>query len=226
MILNGFVRNLESMYKTEYKEWNDVGLALDEPFMKASVINNIMMLHTVHGVDISDMCTKGQLISKKWLRDNFPENELVNSPHVLICGGWYGMNAAVLSDKFSGNYSITSIDIDKNTVDRGNALNAEMFREGRYCSLYADMNGYDYRWTDLVINTSCEHVKNLSEWFKQIEDGTMVILQSNNNHSINDHVNCVNSPEELLSQCPLNECLYQGILSLPDYERFMVIGFK
>ena len=82
---------------------------------------------------------------------------------------------------------------------------------------------------DTIINTSCEHIVNFNEWYANIPEGKLVILQSNNFTDLQEHVNCSNSLKEFSNSIPMTETLYEGELDLIDqggYIRFMKIGVK
>ena len=53
----------------------------------------------------------------------------------------------------------------------------------------------------------------------------MYILQSSNDTQYDEHINCVNSPDELAEQARILEIMYKGEKLLPNgMIRFMVIG--
>ena len=93
--------------------------------------------------------------------------------------------------------------------------------------------------TDLVINTSSEHMPHLKDILENKNYRTIksvkklktprvpcvFAIQSNNMFHIDDHINCVDSEEELLDNCKFQRVLYKGTLGMPNgYKRFMVIG--
>ena len=79
---------------------------------------------------------------------------------------------------------------------------------------------------DLIINTSCEHMypmKKIKELNPDLK--AWFVLQSTNENKFEDHINCVNSAEELAQQSEMKEVLYQGEKLLNNgMTRFMVIG--
>ena len=77
---------------------------------------------------------------------------------------------------------------------------------------------------NIIINTSCEHIHNFSEWFSSLPSGFLVVLQSNNQFYSNQHVNCVVDLEEFIDQTPFQVDLFSGSLDLLDYTRFMRVG--
>ena len=67
--------------------------------------------------------------------------------------------------------------------------------------------------------------RKFTDWFNLIPTGKLVALQSNNYFEIDDHVNCVNSLDELKHQAPLSNIIYEGELELEKYTRYMLIGY-
>ena len=95
-------------------------------------------------------------------------------------------------------------------------------------ALTEDIHNLDYNKCDTIINTSCEHIKNFSDWYDNIPDNKLLILQSNNFSEIEEHVNCVTSLEEFKQQCYISNLLYSGELDIDvaGYTRYMLIGRK
>ena len=79
---------------------------------------------------------------------------------------------------------------------------------------------------DTIINTSCEHIENFSEWYDKIPYGKLLILQSNNYFSIAEHFNCSKSLEDFEIQTPMRQVKYSNKLDLGEYTRYMRIGYK
>ena len=79
---------------------------------------------------------------------------------------------------------------------------------------------------DTIINTSCEHIADFDKWFAKIPYGKLIILQSNNYYSVEEHVNCVKDGLDFEQMAPLSEVYFAGELPLEKYTRFMRIGRK
>ena len=87
---------------------------------------------------------------------------------VTILGGWFGvLGAVLLHDPRFTIGRVVSIDIDPRCAAIAESLNATHVRAGRFAARTADMLEIDYAPpgrpagappTDLVINTSCEHL--------------------------------------------------------------------
>ena len=88
---------------------------------------------------------------------------------------------------------------------------------------------------DCIINTSCEHMFPMRKW-KEINYYGLVnqrgfryaplyILQSTSDDKWEDHINCVESADELAEQAELTDILFSGERELDNgMTRFMVIG--
>ena len=52
----------------------------------------------------------------------------------------------------------------------------------------------------------------------------IVAIQSNDYREVEDHINCVDSAEELADQYNIRKLWFSGQLKFPAYNRFMAIG--
>ena len=78
----------------------------------------------------------------------------------------------------------------------------------------------DSRFIKLVINTSSEHMPHLPELVKnkRYNKTCVFALQSNNMFDLEEHVNCVNSENELIEKSEISHVLYSGTRSF-SYEK-------
>lgn len=79
---------------------------------------------------------------------------------------------------------------------------------------------------DLVINTSCEHLKDFAGWYRQVPAGQLMVLQSNDYFACREHVNSVADLAAFRAQAPMREVLFAGQRAMRHYTRFMLIGRK
>ena len=173
---------------------------------------------------LRDALSTGQIGSKIWLVDAL--KSLIDSNDIiLVVGGWIGSLPRLIF-KNSDVRFIMSLDIDKLSNDMAMQVNHKF--KDRFSAVTRDM--YDvtpaeYAEFDVVINTSCEHITDVSVWASLLKPGTLLVAQSNDFFDCDQHVNCVRSADELESQLCLSEVLYKGELQFPGvYNRFMVIG--
>lgn len=215
------------------------------PIHNSSFFDNFgQLLNKYPNIDLTDLFSKGQMQSKRWLVDQLLNLD-INLGTVFLCGGWYGSLAtflleselkincirsfdidptcAVIADTFNRSWVIDGWKFKASTMDIMNMINYPI----SYTTYRFDGSSVELTETpNTIINTSSEHIKNFKEWYNNIPTGTLVIIQNNNFFEISEHVNCVNSKEELSEQTPMSACLYLGELELPKYKRFMKIGIK
>ena len=168
-----------------------------------------------------------QLECKSWLVDEL-QNLPVEFKKVQLFGGW---NGYPLIDMLLRNFNIESI------------LNIDMNEEVQdICFRYRTLFGHEkivktkahdiltmegsYLDVDLVINTSAEHMPDLPILLenKQYAGTCIFAIQSNNMFYLDEHVNCVNSVDELEKKSNFKHIFYKGTKVLNNYERYMVIG--
>ena len=201
------------------------------------------VLNKYPDIDMRDLFSKGQMESKRWLVN---ELEKINKPlgTVFLCAGWYGSLAAFLFESDLEIEKIRSFDIDEScasiaeTFNRSKTMDSWNFKASTldietmdYPTTHTTFrsNGTSLEITEMpntIINTSCEHISNFDKWYNNIPVGTLVILQSNNYWEIPEHVNCSSDAEKFSKATPMSECFYLGELPLPQYSRFMKIGYK
>lgn len=167
-----------------------------------------------------DMFSRGQIDSKKWLvKYLIKSTETIND--VVVCGGWCGILSKMLYMSNLNINSIISLDLEEKHTNVANSI----IKYPTFKAITCDMHDFDYIKVNTVINTSCEHVENFSNWYNKVPQGRLVVLQSNNYFEHDEHVNCVASLEEFKEQCPM-DIVFSGGLELPLYKRFMLIGHK
>jgi len=169
---------------------------------------------------------KGQVYSKTWLIENLSKYALDKPNRIVIHGGWNGVLASLLFNSDIPIEHITSIDIDPNCEEIANTINKRYEVEGRFSAVTADMKDYEYsKVPNIVINTSAEHVFDdvLKVWFSKIPSKTLCAIQSNDYFELEEHINCVNTAQQLEAKFSL-DTLYLDSLITKKYTRFMIIG--
>lgn len=172
-----------------------------------------------------------QLKSKNWLITELNNIPLGNKPlSIVIHGGWNGVLASMLFQLLDYPIEkIVSIDIDPNTEETAHRLNYIESKEDRFFTVVDNMVLYQYNTTpDIVINTSCEHIteEDYSKWFEKIPTSSLIVCQSNNNFSLDEHINCSKNMGEFIVNSKIDSVLYSGCYPCSGYTRFMVIGKK
>ena len=159
--------------------------------------------------------------SKDWLVENLkPYISLLNNPRICVAAGWFCTIGEDLR-KFTNN-KIISFDKDHSCKRIGKIFNKDLNIQFQTI----DMENYNSNQFDVIICSSCEHIlqKTLSDFLYVRKKGFLVVLQSNNYHNIEEHINCKNSLEEFVSDYNFDNVLYKGTLKLDTFERYMIIA--
>ncbi len=214
--------NADSFYQDILK---GLGVYFDSPFI-ADIRETAKHFPSQ---DLGNSLNRNQVTSKKWLVDTLFETTGGGLGRVCILGGWYGvLGAMLLHDGRFGIETVCSVDKDPSCEAVAGSLNRTDAESGKFTSLTADMLDLDYgeQDFDLIINTSCEHLERIGDWFARIPGGPLLTMQSNNYYGIDGHVNCIDDLGAFKAQVPLSELLFEGERELPSYTRFMLIGRK
>lgn len=212
--------------------------------------------------DIFGSLSPNQLHSKLWLIEKLKRIPQLQGPWytpnsvdyegntIEIVGSWYGFPLIEMLQKEFMIRRIDCWDID---------FEARQIAE-QYNNIFGVTNvnifGKDYfaherdgSQAHLLINTSSEHMMetfaDLTERYGKPRKGLdpvrnfyvkdpLIVIQSNNMHHIDEHINCVDSEEELIDKHKIRKVLYSGSQNIIEwhdtkieeskYKRFMVIG--
>ena len=225
----------------QWKLWPILENYLDTQFIPAfkNIVRNKLDFN-------KDSFSRGQIQSKLWLVQELEKLD-VELGTVFLCAGWYATLATMLFESDIKVNKIRSFDIDDTCIDIAETFNKPWFVDGwKFKSITQNIMDIDYNshtwqcWSnannrmskpisdspDTIINTSCEHITNFEEWYAKIPDGKLVVLQSNNYCEVEEHVNTHNTLKSFSDSTPMGEVLYEGGLELPQYTRFMKIGYR
>lgn len=212
------------------------------------MFNDLRKASDNYDADFTDALSWGQLKSKRWLVTEL-EKTGMELRTVFVVGGWYGTLSSMLFNSNMVIHYIRSFDIDEKCQPIADAVNNSYVQnDWQFKAITDDMFNINYdahTWScwsvknnrnsfpitdrpNTIINTSCEHIQNFQKWYNLIPKGKLVVLQNNNYKSIDipEHVNCVNSLEDFAEQTPMKEVLYEGVLKLNKYKRYMRIGIR
>lgn len=162
-----------------------------------------------------------QFDSKQWLLSKIQDMQITN---VVIFGGWYGILAQLISDKFPG-IKIITVDLDPHCENVFKQISCG----DNITSITSCASKYQYSSKPgLVINTSCEHMTQdiYSKWWDNIPNGTTYIIQGNDYFDCEEHIRCSESLEHFLNQNYSDDPDYSGILPCNNFKRYMAIGTK
>ena len=178
----------------------------------------------------STALNRDQVMSKMWLLKELGSRVELNGTTVHILGGWFGVLPLLWSLIMRpANCRMISYDVDPGAHAIGEEVIGSLLESLVF--QYTDMCALDYAMirqekASVVVNTVCEHLADLGTWYKLIEPGQLLVLQTNNNRSCREHLSPVDSLEEFEAQCPLRRVLFEGELALERFTRFMRIGFR
>jgi hypothetical protein len=123
------------------------------------------------------------------------------------------------------------IDKDQESIDAANKL-TDAWRIGtdfKARNTCADIETYDFRSYNVVINTSCEHMTN--DWFQRVMPYQLVCIQTSDMVTDDPGWNITNpnpTMEDFKKKYPLSQILFEGqkLFNYGHlvYNRFMLIG--
>ena len=174
-----------------------------------------------------DSVSQGQYDSKKWLCDELKKIKIHQPSHIDIIGSWFAFPMIEMLANIIKIKQVDLFDIDENchsvTAQYINHFDMD-FKIAQFSDAFERK---DWRRRHIVINTSSEHMKDtalLKSHYKDYPTTPLLVLQSNNYFELNEHVNCVNSENDLIEKNQIREVYFKGKQSLPIYDRYMVIG--
>jgi|TARA_B110000977_G_C11067517_1_gene488338 hypothetical protein len=183
-----------------------------------------------------DSLSPNQLLCKQWLIDSLHKVQIPQGAddkfRIEIIGGWFGYPLIDLLYQSFGSY-IREIDIFEIDEFACKAIRRYSHAFEHYNIKVFNQDYFTYqkkRRTHMVINTSCEHMWDMSMMKECYEspERTLLVLQSNNKTNEPDHVNCVTSCQELIEKNELKEVFGDWKRmndGTPDkYIRYMVMG--
>jgi len=183
-----------------------------------------IMAEARHNSDLLDSYSPNQFKSKEVLINHINHLNILNKKsEIVLIGSWYG---SILIPAFKQVKRITAIDLDKNIIS---------IAKNRLFSHYKNVDFISkdvFDWlpdssrikkTDLIINTSCEHMRSMKEL--DLNTNAYFAFQSNNMFDIPTHINCVNNIEEFKEQMPSNaKIMIEDHIKDDRGTRFLLIG--
>lgn len=189
----------------------------------ASALYDPFVLKNLPVTELRDAISDGQLLSKSWLVEQLANliesGKVKKNPAIVILGGWIGTLALMINVR-ELEVEIVSIDFDA----RANAIAQKLNYDFKFSTVAMDMYDVDYSGFDVIINTSSEHIPNISAWRDLIPADKILIVQNNNYLEGEGHISTVTSSEELKRILKLSEVMYEGTYNFKQYDRYMVIG--
>lgn len=176
--------------------------------------------------DICDSFSKGQVQSKEWLVEKVLPYVEDYHQSILIIGGWYGLLSHIFAEK-GFKKEIKNYELDDVCIELAQKLQVHK----NIMHKHEDgLELFDHPRTNkkekIVCCTACEHIDpdDLYSVLSMKAPKMIVALQSNNMYDIDSHINCHDSLSSFVASLPEMEILYQGTLTIGEYQRFMVIA--
>lgn len=191
--------------------------------------------------DLFDSFSSNQVASKDALINAVQNLNILNKDStVVIWGSWYG---SILIPKLKDYVKkIICMDLDNLPLQVAkNDLFPEVKNVDYICNdIFLECKKI-YLNTNLIINTSCEHMRPMKEWpwfgpgalkednipgkDPKLSSDCYFAFQSNNMFDIAGHINCVNSLEEFKKQLPERaKVLYEEEVEDTRGTRYMLVG--
>jgi len=185
---------------------------IDEKILK-NIISNLIsssMREVREDKQLLDSFSPNQFLSKLNLINHIRSLNILNkNSEIVIFGGWYG---SILIPAFYNEVKkITLIDKDNKVISRAKH---NLFKDTDVefiCDDIFENFRNQYETANLIINTSCEHMKPMKEWGPAPQyknpwwdrvSPTYFAFQSNAMFDISTHINCVKNIEEFKKQLP------------------------
>tara|TARA_B110000211_G_scaffold173497_1_gene195992 strand:- start:207 stop:806 length:600 start_codon:yes stop_codon:yes gene_type:complete len=183
-----------------------------------------IMAEARHNDDLLDSYSPNQFKSKERLIKHIRDQLILKiDSEIIIFGGWYG---SILIPAFKEVKKITLIDKDKDVIS---IAKNRLFNHYKNVDFICDdvfnwaPDSSRIKKTDLIINTSCEHMPPMKEL--KLDTEAYFAYTSNNMKDIEGHINCVNDIEQFKSQLPNNtKVLIEDNITDDRGTRFLLIG--
>jgi len=190
---------------------------------------------------VMDSMNQSQLESKLWIIKELIKLE-IKPKRVAILAGWYAQYIVpLLYDNFESLQFAENFEIDNDVLPISYKFNKRYKDQVRYKMNMRDVMTKPLKYIknpnvsippediyDMIINCACEHMYPMwkfRELNKTVQKNPLYILQSSDDDQYDDHINCVNSEEELIDQARIKDVMYSGSKLLSNKStRFMVIG--
>ena len=183
-----------------------------------------IMAESRHNSDLLDSFSPNQFKSKERLIKHIRDQLILKTnSEIVIFGGWYG---SILIPAFKEVKRITLIDKDKDVIS---IAKNRLFNHYKNVDFICDDV---FKWapdssrikkTDLIINTSCEHMRSMKEL--ELDTEAYFAYQSNNMLSIEGHINCVYDLDDFKKQLPDNaKVMIEDEIKDERGTRFLLIG--
>lgn len=179
------------------------------------------------GIDrnsFSDSLSNTQYISKKWLVEELVKIETTGGKKIKILGGWFGSYLVPFLNHYIKPSQIIFNDIDPDCIYFAELLHGK--KNNIYeCYDVFEMPKQIYSFNpDIVINTSCEHMKDMRDII-DLEKPCLYVFQTCTSDNDPGHINPKKTLDEFITSSGLNTILFYGTKDLGHKKRHMLIGY-
>ena len=192
--------------------------------------------HRLH--DFCKSFSDNQHICKIWLCEELrkildAKKDHYTAKKVMILGSWYGnIIVPLLINNFPEIEEINLVDMDEDALAISRKFMQHYRDQIKISWTHDDVNfmRFDNLYTNICINTSCEHMYPMSSVHFENDEDVIYALQTNNMKDIREHVSCVESAKEFVKQAELKRTYFEGKKQLykaggkEKYERYLIIG--
>jgi len=190
---------------------------------------------------VFDSMNASQLESKIWLVETLEKFD-VQPKRVALLAGWFAQYIVPLMfDTFPKCEWIENFEIDHDVTPISYKFNKRYKDENKYKINMRNVMIKPLKFRqnpnspipkedvyDVIINCACEHMYPMwkfRELNNAVQKNPLFVLQSSNDDQHEDHINCVESEDELIDQARIKHVIYSGSKILSNKStRFMVIG--
>ena len=190
---------------------------------------------------VLDSMNASQLESKLWLVETLEKFD-VQPKRVALLAGWFAQYIVPLMfDTFPECEWIENFEIDHDVSPLSYKFNKRYKDKNKYKVNMRNvmLKPLKFRQNpntpipkedvyDVIINCACEHMYPMwkfRELNNAVQKNPLFVLQSSNDDQHEDHINCVESEDELIDQARIKHVIYSGSKVLSNKsKRFMVIG--
>ena len=190
---------------------------------------------------VLDSMNASQLESKLWLVQTLEKFD-VQPKRVALLAGWFAQYIVPLMfDTFPECEWIENFEIDHDVSPISYKFNKRFKDENRYKMNMRNVMIKPLKFRqnpnipipkedvyDVIINCACEHMYPMwkfRELNNAVQKNPLLVLQSSDDDQHEDHINCVESEDELIDQARIKHVIYSGSKVLSNRsKRFMVIG--
>lgn len=181
----------------------------------------------VNSIDLADSMSATQFQSKLWLVNNLSSIPNTSNKVIMILGSWYGMYLVPMIKQLINPRHIILNDINSEVLYYAEWIHGKTNMSYKCFDVSSFPEMVFNESPDIVINTSCEHMNDMSGLVKFLHSKDikpLYALQVCDSRNDPGHINPKATLHDFICSTLLQNLLFQGTLNLGHKKRFMVIG--